>query len=93
MASKKKGAPRRVPKAATPRMYSDGRPSQSSQPDPGAVKLATPQTPPVGARASAGRVPNAATSNYDYVIKDLRRLAVVAAAMFAILIGLSIVIP
>ena len=98
MAQKKKSAQSK-PRAAEPRMYGDGQPSQSAaQP---AATAAEPvvrtagQTPRAssrtGATGSFARVDK--ISDYSYVKADLRRLGITAVGILAILVVLGIVIP
>ncbi len=106
--AKKKPQVRRVPRAAEPRMYGDGKPSQVAQ-QPGsaattgaapaarttAPRAAAPARPANAASRMAGaapRVPVTVTTDYHYVLKDLRRLGILAATFFAILVGLGLII-
>jgi hypothetical protein len=111
--AKKKPQVRRVPRAAEPRMYGDGKPSQVAQQTGGgtptgatptgaapaartaAPRAAAPGRPANAASRMAGaapRVPVTVTTDYHYVLKDLRRLGILAATFFVILIGLGLVI-
>lgn len=94
--AKKKMQPRRVPRSSEPRMYGNGKPSQVAQ----APKPAEPASAPVGgtstsvstARVAPSRVPVTVTQDYSYVLQDLRRLGILAAATFAVLIALGLII-
>ena len=103
MAQKKKTA-QRTPRAAEPRMYGDGKPSQVGA--EGAT--ATPAEPVVPATTAPPRVAPRTTSragasgsyarvdkitDYNYVKADLRRLGITAAGILAILVVLGIVLP
>jgi len=106
--AKKKSQVRRVPRAAEPRMYGDGKPSQAGQQtgsttSAGAApaartvspRAAMPARPANAASRTAGvaaRVPVTVTADYHYVLKDLRRLGILAATFFVILIGLGLII-
>ena len=89
--AKKKNKARSVP-SNTPRMYGDGRPSNvartpaagSAAASSGRGSSAAPQAP---ARSQAGMA-----AEYKYVVHDLRRLGIQAAATFAVLIILGFVI-
>lgn len=96
--AKKKTQPRRVPRSSEPRMYGDGKPSQAAQatnpagPAAGpAVGTSTGAGPSI-ARAAMPRVPVTVTQDYSYVLQDLRRLGILAAATFAVLIALGLLI-
>jgi hypothetical protein len=89
--AKKKTQQRRVPHATDPRMYGDGKPSQAA----GASQATTGTSPANGqvrAPAQPQRVPVTVTTNYDYVRRDLRHLAIVAASIFAVLIAMGLII-
>lgn len=88
--AKKRTQPRRVPRTSEPRMYGDGKPSQAAQAagKPGVPVSATPAARP----AAAPRVPVTVTQDYHYVMNDLRRLGIVAAATFAALVALGLII-
>jgi hypothetical protein len=100
MAQKKKSA-QRAPRAAEPRMYGDGHPSQTAQAAPTTAAAAEPAvrtagaTPRASSRASASgsyaRVDK--ITDYSYVKADLRRLGITAAGILAILVVLGIVLP
>ncbi len=106
--AKKKSQVRRVPRAAEPRMYGDGKPSQVAQQTGStspagaapAARTAAPRTAmparPANAAsraaAAAPRVPVTVTTDYHYVLKDLRRLGILAATFFVILVGLGLII-
>jgi hypothetical protein len=99
MAQKKKSAQPK-PRAAEPRMYGDGKPSQVSTqttaatPAEPAVRTAGP-TPRTAVRAGAtGSYARAdKITDYSYVKTDLRRLGITAAGILAILVVLGIVLP
>ena len=88
--AKKKTQTRRVPRAAEPRMYGDGKPSQdaaTSAPSSPSARSAQPVTRQAGTSRTAAQ-----PADYGYVLKDLRRLGITAAAMFALLIALGLII-
>jgi len=79
-------------------MYGDGKPSQSQGTTPAAPRSTAAPAVPAGRaapRASAGasgayaRSTSGITADYRYVVNDLRRLAVVAAAILALLVVMS----
>ena len=82
----KKKTTRRAPQTSTPRMYGDGKPSQVAA---GAVSASGAR--PAGS-VSAARGPVDLAKEYGYVAGDLKRLGIVAAALFAGLIVLSLII-
>ena len=88
--AKKSTQSKRVPRAADPRMYGDGKPSQqaatSTTPTP-AARSAQPMTRQAGTTRTAVQA-----TDYSYVRRDLRRLSITAAAMFALLIALGLII-
>jgi lysozyme family protein len=88
--AKKTTQSKRVPRAAEPRMYGDGKPSQqaatSTTPAP-ATRSAQPATRQAGMTRTAVQ-----STDYSYVRRDLRRLGITAAAMFALLIALGLII-
>lgn len=105
--AKKKIQPRRVPRAAEPRMYGDGKPSTQATERPAAtssatpartaapVRTAAPTRPAAGAiRTSAApvRPPVTTTTDYGYVLKDLRRLGILSAGVFGVLVVLGLII-
>ena len=106
--AKKKPQVRRVPRAAEPRMYGDGKPSQAAQQTgsnaptgaapaarTAAPRAAAPARPANAASRTAGvaaRIPVTVTTDYHYVLKDLRRLGILAATFFVILVGLGLII-
>lgn len=91
MAKKKTQSPR-VPRAVEPRMYGDGKPSQQATTTPAPAAATAPRTSQPATR-QAGMTRTAAQSvDYSYVMKDLRRLAITAAGMFALLIALGFII-
>jgi len=92
----KKKQTRRVPRSSTPRMYGNGKPAQAAQP-------VERRDQPTGAAPavksaglwSAGRTdssPAALAKEYHYVFADLRRLGILAAATFAVLIALGLIV-
>jgi hypothetical protein len=87
----KKKINRRVPQAATPRMYGDGKPSQTAQAAarPGIARTARQVA---SGAATSGRGTADLAKEYGYVVGDLKRLFIVAAALFAALAALSIVV-
>jgi hypothetical protein len=88
--AKKKTQSRRAPRAAEPRMYGDGKPTQDAAVSPASASPARPAQP---ATRQAGTSRTAAQPmDYGYVTKDLRRLGITAAAMFALLIALGLII-
>ena len=96
MAQKKKTAQSK-PRAAEPRMYGDGQPSQVAQPTTApaepAVRTAgaTPKTTTSrGVSGSYSRVDRIA--DYSYVKADLRRLGITAVGILSLLVVLGIVI-
>lgn len=93
MAQKKKTA-QRAPRAAEPRTYGDGQPSQAATPAEPAVRTAgaTPRTTTSrGVSGSYSRVDR--ITDYSYVKADLRRLGITAAGILAILVVLGIALP
>jgi hypothetical protein len=92
--AKKKTQARRVPRAAEPRMYGDGKPSVQT-----AVTTGGATTPGGAARSgqAAARPGGAARSTelsveYGYVSKDLARLGITAGALFVVMIVLGFII-
>jgi hypothetical protein len=86
----KKTQTKRVPRASEPRMYGDGKPSQQAT----APATATPSArsaQPVTRQAGTTRTAAPAV-DYSYVLTDLRRLGITAAAMFGLLIVLGFII-
>ena len=94
MAKKKQS--RLVPRSSTPRMYGNGKTSRAAAPverqgQPGG---AAPVVKSAGLW-SAGRTdssPAALAKEYHYVFADLRRLGILAAATFAVLIVLGLIV-
>ena len=84
----KKKTTRRAPQTSTPRMYSDGKPSQVAA---GTVPASSAGARPAGGAAAAARGPVDLAKEYGYVAGDLKRLGIVAAALFAGLIALSLI--
>jgi hypothetical protein len=88
--AKKSTQSKRVPRAAEPRMYGDGKPSQQAA--TGATTTpAARSAQPITRQAGTSRTAVQST-DYSYVLKDLRRLGITAAAMFALLIALGFII-
>jgi len=85
----KKKTTRRAPQTSTPRMYSDGKPSQVAA---GTVPVSSAGARPAGGAAAAARGPVDLAKEYGYVAGDLKRLAIVAAALFAMLFALRLII-
>ena len=85
----KKKTTRRVPQSSTPRMYSDGKPSQVAA---GSAPTSGASARPAGGAAAAARGPVDLAKEYGYVAGDLKRLGIVAVALFAMLIVLSFII-
>jgi hypothetical protein len=98
----KKSQARRTPRAAEPRMYGDGKPSQ-----PENAQQAAPAAPASTQRAATGRTagmtPRGAgaagsyaridrIADYSYVVHDLRRLGIVAASILAGLVVLGFIV-
>jgi len=88
--AKKKTQPRRVPRAAEPRMYGDGKPPQDAAASPASTSSARPAQP-MTRQAGTSRT-TVQPTDYSYVRKDLRRLGITATAMFALLIALGLII-
>jgi hypothetical protein len=91
MAKKKTQSPR-VPRAAEPRMYGDGKPSQQASTSPAPGTPSAPRTSQPATRQAGMTRTAAQPVDYSYVRKDLRRLAITAAGMFALLIVLGFII-
>jgi hypothetical protein len=99
--AKKKNTPRRVPRSTTPRTFGDGLPSQVKQSAMQGNGHAVAEAPIVASPAAALRRPPRPgearaqlplTAEYAYVMSDLRRLAILAATTFAILLVLGFVL-
>jgi|YNPNPStandDraft_1061719.scaffolds.fasta_scaffold04379_9 hypothetical protein len=91
----KKKSKRRVPSAATPRMYGNGKPSQpsSARPtQPASAPAIRAGSRPAAPSQPAAHNPAVLAQEYRYVLSDLRRLGILAAATFAILIILGLII-
>jgi hypothetical protein len=90
--AKKKTQSQRVPRAAEPRMYGDGKPSQqaSTSPTPGTASASRTSQP--ATRQAGTRAVTTQPTDYSYVRKDLRRLGITAAGMFALLIALGFIV-
>jgi hypothetical protein len=97
MAQKKKSAQPK-PRAAEPRMYGDGQPSQAAQPVTTATTEPAARTAGVTPRTTAARGVSGSYSrvdritDYSYVKADLRRLGITAAAILGVLVVLGVVI-
>lgn len=97
MAQKKKTAQPK-PRAAEPRMYGDGQPSQVAQPTTAAPAEPAVRTAGAPPRATTARGVSGSYSrvdrivDYSYVKADLRRLGITAAAILSLLVVLGIVI-
>jgi hypothetical protein len=90
--AKKKTQSARVPRAAEPRMYGDGKPSQQASPPQASGNASAPRTAQPAARPSGMARAAAQSVDYSYVMKDLRRLGLTAVGMFALLIALGFII-
>lgn len=93
--AKKKTQPRRVPRAAEPRMFGDGKastPATTPQRPASGVSAAEARKPAARPAVTPVRAPITTTQNYAYVLHDLRRLGILAGATFAILIALGLII-
>lgn len=91
--AKKKIQPRRVPRAAEPRMYGDGKPASHATTATGTPAAAAPATGAASRTAPvAARPPVTTTQDYSYVLKDLRRLAITAGGIFALLVVLGLIV-
>jgi|MudIll2142460700_1097286.scaffolds.fasta_scaffold1777065_1 hypothetical protein len=86
----KKKTTRRVPQTSTPRMYGDGKPSQVAA--SGAAPASSAGARPAGGAAAAARGPVDLAKEYGYVAGDLKRLGIVAAALFGGLFALRLII-
>ena len=96
--AKKKVQARRTPRAVEPRMYGDGKPSQApgtTQANPRSTAVpaapaprATGSVPRPGGASAAVRS-SSTTVDYRYVVNDLRRLGIVAAAILGLLVVLG----
>ncbi len=91
MAKKKTQSPR-VPRAAEPRMYGDGKPSQQASTSPAPGTASAPRTSQPATRQAGMTRTATQPTDYSYVRKDLRRLGITAAGMFALLIALGFII-
>lgn len=104
----KKGARKAAPRAAEPRMYGDGKPSETGEAQQAVQQPSTPTTPKAAAPKSAGSRTSGVTprgagatgaytrvdriADYSYVMHDLRRLGIVAASILAGLVVLGIIV-
>jgi len=89
--AKKSTQSKRVPRAAEPRMYGDGKPPSQQAATGATTTPAVRSAQPVTRQAGTSRTAVQST-DYSYVLKDLRRLGITAAAMFALLIALGFII-
>ena len=89
---------RRAPHSSTPRMYGDGKPSQTAQTGGSQTasstggSVATPARVGSARTASSTRAAVPLTEEYHYVIGDLKRLGIQAAITFAVLIALGLIL-
>jgi len=72
-------------------MYGDGRPSVSAQAEGQRTVTLRPSAAATGAATGPRTVANLA-QEYSYVLGDLKRLGMIAGALFAALIVLGIVV-
>ena len=72
-------------------MYGDGKPSQQAATSTTTTPAARPAEPCDVEQAGTTRTAVQST-DYSYVPKDLRRLGITAAAMFALLIALGFIV-
>lgn len=86
----KKKTVRRVPQTGSPRMYGDGKPSAAAQ-AAGQKPVVISRATPTPATATA-RGPVNLAQEYQYVLGDLKRLGMIAAALFAALVVAGIVV-
>ena len=89
---------RRVPHSSTPRMYGDGKPSQTAQTGGSQTASSTGGSVATPARGGSARTA-AGTRNavplseeYRYVFHDLKRLGIQAAITFAVLLALGLIL-
>ncbi len=87
----KKKLVRRVPQSPSPRMYGDGKPSQAAQAATGKSPAARATSGGMGGASIARGAANLA-QEYGYVLGDLKRLGLIAGALFAVLVILGVVI-
>lgn len=105
--AKKKTTARRVPRSATPRTFGDGQAPTPASPDGTQAPAATrtngaatvsPRATSLEARRrlaaarSESRPQRPLREEYGYVPGDLRRLGIVAAALFVLMLGLGLII-
>lgn len=95
--AKKKSTARRVPRSAEPRMFGDGKPSQvtrqrTEEADETRSRPAAARSSAAGRSVAAPRGPANLREEYRYVLSDLRRLGILAAATFAALLVLGFII-
>src|SRR5512138_2598395 len=104
--AKKRTTPRRAPRSTTPAMFGDGMPSQArtetaQKAEPNGNGAPVPVVPAV--RPLASRRPGIArpgqprpqlplAQEYHYIVGDLKRLGILAASTFALLIILGLII-
>ena len=90
--AKKRDAVRRVPRSSTPKMYGDGKPSQAAQSTTSGVTGRAPAAPGRSSGVMASRPAVPLAQEYRYVLGDLRRLGILAAGVFAVLIVMGLLI-
>lgn len=78
-------------------MFGDGKPSQGSTPagrtTPAPATAATVSTRGAAPQRPVARASTAAvTQDYQYVIKDLRHLGILAVAVFGVLVALGLIL-
>lgn len=88
----KKKMVRRVPPSASPRMYGDGKPSQAAQAAAGKTPAASRSTTNAATGPAVARGAVSLAQEYGYVLGDLKRLGIIASALFALLVVLGIVV-
>jgi len=88
----KKKIVRRAPTSASPRMYGDGKPSQAAQAAAGKPQAGPRPAAGGTAGATVARGPVNLAQEYSYVVGDLKRLGMIAGALFAVLVVLGIVV-
>ncbi len=105
--AKKKTSARRIPRSATPRTFSDGRPSEKPTAETAGEQVAVaPRSNGAAVRPGSQefrrRVPSARsmetrpqlplTQEYNYVPGDLKRLGILAGGMVALMLVLGLII-
>ena len=91
MSGKGKPARRVVNAPSVPASGAQARPQldgMAEQPPVQPVRPASPRVTARPARTAANIIP----TNYDYVVSDLKRIGVIAGAMLAVLIVLTVII-